>query len=280
MARHELQLSRHERRNRHAVLALAAVISLTAAFAAGPVARSNLPGRVVDVEAGNFYFRAPDSIPAGLITLRLHTTGGHALWIVRLPSGKSPSDWLAASRAHDIVPWAETWAGPAFPGAAGAANATYELTAGRYLLVCLVRDDKGHAHSQLGMVHLMVVVPASEAAPRLPKPDVTVTLRDYSFALSVPLHSGSQLVRVTNPTKHFHEFRLTRVLAGHTGEEAMKWDPASGAPRVDEDYGGVSSLPPGTSLLTSLDLPPGEYLFVCVPQIQHGMLRAVRVAAR
>jgi hypothetical protein len=258
---------------------LAVIMSLAAANAGNAIAPLALPGRVVDVEAGDFYFRAPDSIPAGLTTLRLRATGGHALWIVRLPRGKSPNDWLAATRTHDLAPWAETWAGPAFPGAAGTANATYHFTAGRYLLVCLVRDAKDQVHSQMGMVHLVVVVPARDSAPRLRNPDMTVTLSDYSFALSQPLRPGGQLVRLVNPTTHFHEFRLTRVLAGHTGAEALRWNPASGVPRPDEDYGGVSSLPPGTSLLTTLDLPPGEYLLVCVPQLKHGMLKAERVVA-
>ena len=202
------------------------------------------------------------------------------MWIVRLPRDKSPSDWLAATRTHDLVPWGETWAGPAFPGAAGTANATYRLTDGRYLLVCLVRDPKGRVHSQMGMVHLLVVTPARDSAAPLRNPDITLTLSDYSFVLSQPLRAGSQLVRIVNATSHSHEFRITRVLAGHTGAEALRWNPASGAPRPDEDYGGVSSLPSGTTLLTTVDLPAGEYLFVCVPQLEHGMLKAVRVVAR
>jgi iron complex outermembrane receptor protein len=32
-------------------------------------------------------------------------------------------------------------------------DATYQFTAGRYLLVCLVHDASGHTHAQLGMVH-------------------------------------------------------------------------------------------------------------------------------
>ena len=255
----------------------AVIAALVAAHPVHPASPLALPGRVVDVVGGDFYLRAPDSIPAGLVTLRFRATGGHALWVVRLPPGKSAGDWLAATRAHDLAPWAETWAGPAFPGAAGTANATYLLTAGQYLLVCLVRDSTGRAHSQRGMLHPFVVVPTRDSTPPLPAPDITVTLSDYAFVLSQPLHSGRQLIRILNTTGHFHEFRLTRVLPGHTGTEALRWDPRSNVPRPDEDYGGVSTLPPGTSLLTTLDLPAGEYLFVCVPQLEHGMLKAVRL---
>ena len=76
-------------------------------------AQAKLPGRVVDVQAGEFFFRAPDTIPAGVTTLRLGqigmmahrlkaglsgralvtdsgdaTRGSHMLWIVRQEDGK------------------------------------------------------------------------------------------------------------------------------------------------------------------------------------------------
>jgi len=173
----------------------AVIAGLVAAQPVHPPSPLTLPGRVVDVVGGDSYLRAPDSIPAGLVTLRFRATGGHALWVVRLPPGKSASDWLAATRTHDLAPWAETWAGPAFPGAAGTANATYQLTAGQYLLVCLVRDSTDRAHAQRGMLHLMVVVPTRDSTPQLPLPvpDITVTLSDYDFVLSRPLRPGRQL---------------------------------------------------------------------------------------
>lgn len=39
------------------------------------VATEHLPGRVVEVEAGEFFLRAPDTISAGLVTLRLRQIG-------------------------------------------------------------------------------------------------------------------------------------------------------------------------------------------------------------
>ena len=243
------------------------------------VAAPALPGKVVDVVEGDYYITAPDSIPAGLTTLRVHTVSdGHGVWLVRLPAGKTLADWMAATKEHDFAPWAEHLAGPGFPGPGRAANATYLLAAGNYLIVCFVRGADGVPHTKKGMFHALVVTPSPAPAVALPTPELTVTQTEYKFTFSRPLTAGPHLVRVVNAGKVGHEFRLSRVLAGHTVKEAIAWDPASGKPRLDEDYGGLTTLPAGTSLLTTLDLPPGEYLIFCVPQFEHGMYMPLTIA--
>jgi hypothetical protein len=242
------------------------------------LASPTLPGNVVDVVAGDYYITAPDSTPAGLTTLRLRTaSGGHGLWLVRLPAGKTLSDFVADSKEHDVPPWAQYQGGPGFPATGQTANATYLLDAGNYLLVCFVRGDDGVSHAKKGMIHPLVVTPHENARP-LPAAAITVTQTEYKFTFSKPLTAGPHLVRVRNAGTVGHEFRISRVLPGHTVEEAIKWDPASGKPRLDEDYGGLTTLPAGTTLLTTLDLPPGQYLLFCVPQFEHGMFQPLTIA--
>jgi len=91
----------------------------------------SLPGRVVDVKAGEFFFQAPDTIPAGLTTFRLQqiglvverlragakgralvadkgddTRGAHMLWVVRLDEGKTVADLHRAAQAGErTTPW-------------------------------------------------------------------------------------------------------------------------------------------------------------------------------
>jgi hypothetical protein len=238
-----------------------------------------LPGHVVDVVAGDYYITAPDSIYAGITTLRLRTvSGGHGLWLVRLPAGKTLVDFIGDSKEHDLPPWAEYQAGPGFPATGQTANATYILAAGNYLIVCFVRGADGVPHLRKGMIHALAVVMARDIPPALPAAAITVTLTEYKFTFSKPLTAGPHLVRVVNGATVGHEFRLSRVLPGHTVEEAIRWDPASGKPRLDEDYGGLTTLPAGTSLLTTLDLPPGQYLLFCVPQFEHGMFLPLTIA--
>src|SRR5215207_843399 len=98
---------------------------------------ADLPGRVVDVKAGEFFFQAPDTIPAGLTTFRLqqigmlatrhaagmrgralvsdkgdNTRGFHMLWVVRLEQGKTLSDLLRAEQSGETTPWAKQLGGP------------------------------------------------------------------------------------------------------------------------------------------------------------------------
>jgi len=253
-------------------------LSLGVWFWNGPAA---LPGNVVDVVAGDFYLRAPDTIPAGLTTLRLHVVqGDHIAILVRLDSGHTASDLLRARReGHPRPPWMHFVGGPGFPGAGQTANATMVLPPGSYLLLCDVASSDHIRHFEKGMFRPLIVRPVSSAAapPALPRADAVVTMRDYQFAFSQPLHAGKRLLRVFNRGSVMHEMRLTRVLPGHTGAEALNWTPGSGAPRPDEDVLALVGTLPGNELMTTVTLTAGEYLVLCVPEIQHGMIQVLNV---
>src|SRR3954468_12669115 len=94
-----------------------------------PVAPIKLPGHVVDVVARDFFLQAPDTIPAGLTTLRLRVLqGGHIAILVRLDSGHTAADLLRARRdGHARPPWMHFVGGPGFPPLGGTANATMVL---------------------------------------------------------------------------------------------------------------------------------------------------------
>jgi len=243
-----------------------------------------LPGRVVDVVAGDYFFQAPDTIPAGLTTFRLRTVaGGHGAWIVRLAPGHTVAELAAAG---DLGPRTRAWAtnlgGPAFPAPHGTANATMQLAPGTYAIICFVRGGPGAGaadvtHARLGMYHQLVVVPSARAPEPPPRPDATVTMVDYAFRISAPLHAGRVVLRVVNAGKVQHEFRVQRVLPGHTAEESLAWTPSSKAPPPDEDFATIATLPPGGAVTTTLDLAAGDYTLFCVPQFAHGMKRALRV---
>lgn len=241
-----------------------------------------LPGHVVDVAAGEYFFRAPDSIPAGLTTFRLRSLGGgHGAWVVRLDRGHGVAELVAAERAGVKTPWAHNLGGPAFPARNGSANATLVLEPGEYALICYVegRETRGVPHYQLGMFHRLVVLPSPRTPGALPRPDVVVTMVDSAFRFSAPLRAGRRVIRVVNAGTVGHEFKLLRVLPGHTGAESLAWKPGSGAPPADEEFASVATLPPGGAVTTTLVLDAGEYTLFCVPQLRHGikMRRVVRV---
>ena len=242
-----------------------------------------LPGNVVDITAGDYFLRAPDTLPAGLTTFRLRVLqGGHAAWIIKLPVGHRASELVAPAAASQPPAWATNLGGPGFPPDKGTTNATLVLEAGEYALICYVQSA-GKAHAQLGMMHAFVVRPAADAkqiSRALPAPDVAVTMVDHDFRFSRPVHAGRQVVRIENAGHAMHEFKLLRVLPGHTGRESLAWTPAAKTPPPDEDAGTAATLAPGGAITMIFDLRAGEYTVFCVPQMSHGMKRIVQVLPR
>jgi hypothetical protein len=246
-----------------------------------PAARA-LPGHVVDVTAGDFYLQAPDTIASGLTTLRLHVAEGeHIAVLVRLDSAHTAADLLRARReGHPRPPWVHFIGGPGFPPSKGTANATMVLVPGHYLLMCDVASPDGVRHFEKGMFRSLVVRAPSGKQPALeslPQSDVVVKMRDHVFAFSAPIRAGTRVLRVVNEGSVMHEFRLVRVLPGRTARESMAWKPGDRIPRPDEDVAALVGIAPGAELTTTVAFARGEYVVLCVPQLAHGMIKALRV---
>lgn len=250
-----------------------------------------LPGRVVDVSAGEFYLRSPDTIPAGLTTFRLSQVGDiltdpekvtkenlapatpdndptrafHMLWIVRLEPGRTVNEWYNASAKGEPTPWAVDLGGPASADPPHTSNATLLLEPGNYLLVCHVgsaREDKNRSHLLKGMYRALTVIPSKKAVASLPVPDVTAHISgDGSIQLSGPVREGRQVIRVLNQTRKSHEFITARVARGRTAEEVAVWKRRDGTSRPFESRGGLSDIPPGATRTITGVFERGAYVF-------------------
>jgi hypothetical protein len=273
---------------------------------AGGRAAVALPGRVVDVKAGEFFFQAPDSIPAGLTTFRLeqigfvaerlragstgrdlvadkgdNTRGAHMLWVVRLDEGKTVADLHNAAQAGErTTSWSKQIGGPAFALPPRTSNATLDLEPGNYALVCYVgsaREDRSRYHLLNGMFRALTVVPGSSKAIAA-RPDVVARITgDGVVVLSSPLTARSVVIRVENETDKDYEFKFQRVPAGLTSAQFLAQPPTAG-PGVP--WGGLSSVPPRAVVTTTIDFEPGEYVLGTWPPIRHPTSRAITVAAR
>jgi hypothetical protein len=246
-----------------------------------------LPGRVVDVNAGEFFFQAPLSIPAGLTTFRLHqvgiigerlragghgqsgqslvrhegdnTYGFHQLWIVRLEDGKTYTDLMEAFRARAPRPWAKNLGGPGLSFPPRTTNATLDLEPGRYALACPVgsaREDQTRSHILKGMVRPFTVVPAAGPKANAPRPDLVIRMmKDGTADLSAPIKAGRQIINVENTTTELHEVSFWRVPEGHVATDDR-------LPLRDAGdfiaWGGLSTAP-GTSLMMTIEFEPGTY---------------------
>jgi hypothetical protein len=111
--------------------------------------------------------------------------------------------------------------------------------------------------------------PVTTAATTLPvAPSVTITARDYSFEVPREIEGGVVRLTLQNSGKMKHEGVI--VAAGTTPLAKVKQDltavvAGDGTPTPDylRFRGGVSLVPGGTSEMSFLSLPPGDYAMVC-----------------
>ena len=254
-------------------------------------ASGTLPGLVVEVAAGEFFFQAPDSIPAGLTTFRLRqiglvhrrvaaggaardslasdpadqTRGLHMLWLVRLDSGKTMADFHRAHEAGERTPWTQNLGGPGFALPPGTSNATLILEPGNYVLTCFVgsaREDRKRFHLLNGMFRALTVLPNNAPVAAMPAPDVVIRVSETgALQYSAPIRAGRRVLRIENAGARHFEFSVRRVAPGRTTAEALAWRPAD-SPRTPppfEPLGGLSDVPPGGSLITTMTFEPGDY---------------------
>ena len=268
-------------------------------------AQSALPGNVVEVKAAEFSFRAPDTIPAGLTTFRLlqtglvvdrvkagnqgrdlvadqgdGTRGMHMLWIARLDSGKTISDLYKAVVAGEPTrPWARQLGGPGFILPPSATNATLDLEPGNYALICYVGSahaNRARFHLMNGMFKALTVTAAPQRRSPPARVDVIATISpEKVVTFSKPLSAGQVVIRVDNQSDDDLEFKFVRMRDDLTAK-AFLAQPAGGGPGIPA--GGLSSVPPGASLITTMNFTAGEYVVATHAAARHATSRGVTVA--
>jgi plastocyanin len=238
-----------------------------------------LPGQVIDINGGKYFFQAPATVRPGLTTIRFRSLDtGHQLNLYRLEGGHTVADLVRAFSAKEPTPWAVELGGPGFPPPGGSANASYILEPGGYAILCSVHDTKdGTSHYQKGMYGEFTAA-GRRVKGALPKADIVVTEIDNAWKFSRPITAGRQVLRVTNAGRNYHELKILRVLPGFTGARALAWH--RGLPRADEQFATVTTMAPGVSVITTIDFTAGEYVLFCIPQITNGMKQAITVRAR
>ncbi|HEX6369685.1 MAG TPA: hypothetical protein VF006_12265 [Longimicrobium sp.] len=252
------------------------------AYAQTPAATPNL----VTVTASEFAFAAPATIPAGLTTVRLVNQGRemHHVQLVRLDPGHTVAELTAIGHDEPMPAWAHFVGGPNVPTPGGHSEATVQLQAGTYALVCFIPGADGVPHLMKGMIKPLTVVPATGGAP-LPAADVRMTLTDYAFDIAPELTAGRHTIQVVNAAAQPHEVVLMRLAPGKTPQDLLAWLQSQNGPPPAMPMGGTSFLSPGESNQIAADFEPGEYALLCfvpdakdgAPHVAHGMVRQITV---
>jgi len=272
-----------------AVIATACTASQAAQKSDSTAVATSAAPNVVVVKTSDFAFDAPDSVRAGLTTLRLVTNPGrelHQVGLIRLDSAKTAADLFAAMKSPGPLPkWAVEVAGVNPPAPGKTAEATVDLAPGHYLLVCFVPSADGVPHIAKGMSRPLTVTGSAVAAAPLPG-DVEIRLTDYAFGLSTPLTAGAHVVRVVNGAQQTHEVQVVRLAPGKTAADVAAWVEKMDGPPPGEPLSGVAGLGVGQSASFPLTLTPGEYALLCFipdakdgkPHVAHGMMHQFKVS--
>jgi uncharacterized cupredoxin-like copper-binding protein len=247
------------------------------------------PSAVTVTYTGSEYaFTGPDTVAAGLVTIRLVNAGKepHQLGLARLDSGKGMVDVAIAMQGRAAPAWMTFVGGPntVLPG--DTATATQALTAGDYLLICFLPAPDGRMHLEKGMERMIVVKGTAPAAAD-PAADNTITLSDYDFTLAHRLTAGAHTFRVENTGPQVHQLMILRLLPGRSPTDFQRWagNDMMGPPPA-RPVGGIMALTKGRHAEFTVTLAAGAYVFVCFapddsdgkPHVAHGMVKAVTVS--
>ncbi len=250
---------------------------------------------VVTFTAAEYAFQGPDTVAAGLTTLRLVNQGKelHHASIFKLAEGKTLADFqtaMANVMSGKAAPpaWISYAGGPNATDPGDSSNVTEVLEPGHYLVLCMIPAADGQPHVLKGMLHPLVVTGPAPAAAALPAADVTVTLSDYAFTFDKPLSAGTHTVRVDNAGPQPHEIVVAELAPGKSAGDFVKWETGGekGPLPASRWLGGVAGIDNGKSATFTLTLKPGNYLVICFwpdakdgkPHLVHGMIKQIAVS--
>ncbi|HVH68639.1 MAG TPA: hypothetical protein VM716_12300 [Gemmatimonadales bacterium] len=250
---------------------------------------------LVTITAIDYAFQGPDTIPAGLTTLRFINQGKelHHVSLVRLGGGKTVADFQAGLQAamknHTPPPaWIAFDGGPNASTPGDTATTTQLLEPGSYVLVCWIPSADGVPHIMKGMFRPLTVVPAAATGAMEPAADVVVRLTDYDFQFAQPLTAGRHTVRVESVGAQPHEIVVTALTPGKTLQDFVTWEQGGerGPLPTGRWLGGVTTLDAGKHAQFTATFAPGDYLVLCFwpdvkdgkPHLMHGMGKQIRIS--
>jgi hypothetical protein len=240
------------------------------------------PPNVVHVEAADFSFKAPDTIPSGVTTFHLMNGGKeiHQVVLIKMPLAAVQKMDPNATPPADLV----MAGGPNAAAPGGIAAATVDLAPGEYTMVCLIPSPDGKAHILKGMTRALTVTQGSSTAV-LPAPDLTIKLTDYAFGVADTIPGGHHVIRIENDGPQTHEMVFFKLEPGKTAQDFLKWGEKLNGPPPGGPIDGASPMTVGQNNTVAVDLAPGNYVLVCFvgdttdkkPHFLHGMVKTITV---
>ncbi len=237
----------------------------------------------------------PPTLEPGLVRVTIDNQGAeeHQATLVRLNDGVT-LDQFAAEATGDptgaaALALVSGYGGPNAAAPGGAVTSTQSVDAGNYLMICFIPSPTdGVPHAAKGMV-LPFTVEGGDGPAALPAGDLAGEIGLAEFAFTVPSDfDGQGTYAVANDGEQAHEVAIYALADGATvGDAVDALVEATGPPPITP-VAGISALAGlrAVDAYIELDLPPGEYAFLCflpdvagdgVPHFVNGMAQQVSV---
>ena len=246
---------------------------------------------VYTIVAKDFSYEAPDTITAGMVTLRLVNQGPelHHVQILKLDDGKTAADLEAGLKQmkpdSPPPPWVHEVAGPNSPVPGGEQSVTQDLAPGNYVLICFIPSADKVPHAMKGMMKALTIVPATSANAAAPTADITVKMTDYAWTVTPELTAGAHVLKIENEAAQAHELFIAQLAPGKTVADLAKWVGEMKGPPPGKPIGGITGMMKGATVYVPVNLEPGEYGMYCfLPDakdgkmhVEHGMMKQFSV---
>src|SRR5438105_6269581 len=218
------------------------------------------PFRIIATDAG---FEASAGVAAGLrhVIFENHGSEIHEAMLVKLPTGMTANDYVAAVKAGSLSPEGGLdYSGPGLTSPGETADMWLKVDPGQYIIICW---NDGHAKTT--PVHGFTVEEIGAADDRPPKEDVVMKLFDYRFELDRALRKGVQVIRVETPGPTMHEVDIYRLHNGSGVEDLKRWrkQHESGSSPAEALGGALDSHDISRVVWLRKEFVPGHYVLHC-----------------
>jgi uncharacterized cupredoxin-like copper-binding protein len=242
------------------------------------------------VQAGDYFFSAPDTVESGYVTLDFSNTGTetHHAQLVRLPDDLSIEQFATAIQGDEraALGLVKQAGGAAAIDPGWSDEAIVNLDPGTYALICVIPSPSDRTpHVLKGMIKPLIVTPAASASAA-PAASGTVTLRDFTIDMPEVVPAGPTTYHVVNEGPgQPHEFAIVKLKPGVTADDARAAIMAPAGPPPFTAVGGFQAESVGGDGYVTLNLEPGDYAAICrvtepvsgVSHVHLGMIKGFRV---
>ena len=226
--------------------------------------------------------------------LQLHLLQSEDPTPTRQHFGLDVDDFEAAAKSKDfgaLFAVSSSAGGPGSIDAGQESTVIFNLQTGTYVVVCVIPDENGTPHYQMGMLAPLTVTEVLTAGTE-PTAETTVDLIEFSFKnLPAELAAGKHIWKVTDTGKQLHELGICKLSPGVTFDQvkAMLSAPPPASPVAGQAssspaatpvmsgpppfvvVAGVAPMSPGETNWAMLDLTAGGYFAICfVPDPKTG----------